>query len=209
MEPHQASDPLPSVRDWSGVVLAQFIPVSCRMTSIGELLEKIFVSAVREGHKKNSVSLAVLLTAYSLPITVLASCLIPTLGGTIIRRANNWGWAGHLAPLREKTLESPLDCKEIKPVNSKTNPEYSLEGLMLKLKLQYFGHLKQRATNSLEKALMLGNLRAEGEGGNRGWDGWMASLTQWTWVWANPRRWWRARKPGMLQSMGSQRVGMT
>ena len=73
-----------------------------------------------------------------------------------------------MAPLREKTLESPLDCKEIKPVNSKTNPEYSLEGLMLKLKLQYFGHLKQRATNSLEKALMLGNLRAEGEGGNRG-----------------------------------------
>ena len=51
----------------------------------------------------------------------------------------------------EKTLESPLDCKEIKPVNLKEiSPEYSLEGLMLKLKLQYFGHLKQR-TDSLEK----------------------------------------------------------
>ena len=56
----------------------------------------------------------------------------------------------------EKPLESPLDCKEIKPVNLKeTNPEYSLEGLMLKLKLQYFGHLMQRA-DSLEKTLMLG-----------------------------------------------------
>ena len=56
----------------------------------------------------------------------------------------------------KKTLESPLDCKEIKPVNLKEiNPEYSLEGLMLKLKLQYFGHLIQRA-NSLEKTLMLG-----------------------------------------------------
>ena len=58
----------------------------------------------------------------------------------------------------EKTLESPLDCKEIKPaILKKISPEYSLEGLMLKLKLQYFGHLIQRA-NSLEKTLMLGNI---------------------------------------------------
>ena len=57
-----------------------------------------------------------------------------------------------------KTLESPLDCREIKPVNPKEmNPEYSLEGLMLKLKLQYFGHVMQRA-NSLEKTLMLGKI---------------------------------------------------
>ena len=56
----------------------------------------------------------------------------------------------------EKTLESPLDYKEIKSVNLKEiNPEYSLEGLMLKLELQYFGHLMQRA-DSLEKTLMLG-----------------------------------------------------
>ena len=58
----------------------------------------------------------------------------------------------------EKTLESPLDCKEIKPVNPKEiSPEYSLEGLMLKLKLQYLGHLMQR-TDSLEKTLMLGKI---------------------------------------------------
>ena len=58
----------------------------------------------------------------------------------------------------EKTLESPLDCKEIKPVNPKEiSPEYSLEGLMLKLKLQYFGHLMQR-TDSLEKTLVLGKI---------------------------------------------------
>ena len=55
----------------------------------------------------------------------------------------------------ENTLESPLDCKEIQPVNQKISPEYSLEGLMLKLKLQYFGHVIRR-TNSLEKILMLG-----------------------------------------------------
>ena len=58
----------------------------------------------------------------------------------------------------EKTLESPLDCKEIQPVHPKEiSPEYSLEGLMLKLQLQYFGHLMQR-TDSLEKPLMLGRI---------------------------------------------------
>ena len=68
----------------------------------------------------------------------------------------------------EKTLESPLDCKEIKPINSKEiSPEYSLEGLVLKLKLQYFGHLMQ-ITDSLEKALMLGRLKAGGERDDRG-----------------------------------------
>ena len=67
------------------------------------------------------------------------------------------------------------------------NPKYSLEGLMLKLKFQYFGHLMQ-ITDSLEKTLMLGRLKAEVEGGDRGWDGWMASSTQWTWVRANFRR---------------------
>ena len=61
------------------------------------------------------------------------------------------------------------------------NPEYSLEGLMLKLKLQYFGYLMWR-TDSLENTLMLGK---RGEGDNRGWDGWMASLTQRTWIWVN------------------------
>ena len=63
----------------------------------------------------------------------------------------------------EKSLESPLDCKEVQPVDPKEmSPEYSLEGLMLKLKLQYFGHLMQR-TDSLEKTLMLGKI----EGGRR------------------------------------------
>ena len=61
----------------------------------------------------------------------------------------------------EKTLESPLDCKEIKPVIKKEiNPEYLLKGLMLKLKLQYFGHLMQRA-DSLEKTLILGKIEGK------------------------------------------------
>ena len=64
------------------------------------------------------------------------------------------------------------------PILKEISPEYSLEGLMLKLKLQCFGHLMQR-NDSLEKTLMLGKI-AGGDGGDRGWDGWMASLTQWT-----------------------------
>ena len=83
---------------------------------------------------------------------------------------------------------------------------YSLEGLMLKLKLQYFVHLMWR-TDSFEKTLMLVRLKVGGEGDNRGWDGWMASPTQWTWVWVDSWSWWWTERPGMLQSMGSQRVG--
>ena len=82
--------------------------------------------------------------------------------------------------------------------------EYSLEGLMLKLKLQYFGHLIQRVTH-LKRPWCWERLRAGGEGDNRGWDGWMASLTQWIWVSVNSGSWWWTRKPGMW-SMGSQGV---
>ena len=98
--------------------------------------------------------------------------------------------------------------KEIQPVhpNGDLSPEYSLEGLMLKLKLQYFGHLMRR-TYSFEKTLMLGKIKVGGEDDVRGWDDWMASLTQWIWVWVDSGSWWWTGRPGVLQSMGSQRAG--
>ena len=86
------------------------------------------------------------------------------------------------------------------------SPEYSSEGLILKAKLQYFVHLMQRA-DLLEQILMLGKIEGRRRRNNRGWDGWVASLTQWTWVWVNSGSWWRTGRPGVLQSMGSQRVG--
>ena len=86
------------------------------------------------------------------------------------------------------------------------SPEYSLEGLMLKLKLQYFSHL-MRSTDSFEKTLMLGKIEAGRVGDDRQWDGWMASLTGWTWVWVSSGSWWWTGKPVVLQSKGSQRVG--
>ena len=116
---------------------------------------------------------------------------------------NWWFWNVVL----EKTLERTLDCKEIQPVHPKGNQSCcSLEGLMLKLKLQYFGHLMRRV-DSLEKTLMLGGIGAGAEGDDRGWDGWMASPTRWTWVWVNSSSWWWTGRPGMLWFMGSQRVG--
>ena len=85
------------------------------------------------------------------------------------------------------------------------SPEYSLEGLMLKLKLQYFGHLMWK-TDSLKKTLMLGKTEGRRRD-DRGRDGWMASLTRWTRVWASSGSWWQTGKPGVLQSTRSQRVG--
>ena len=69
------------------------------------------------------------------------------------------------------------------------NPDYSLEGLILKLKLLYFGHLMQR-TDSLKRPWCWEKLRTVREGDDRGWDGWMASPTQWTWVWTSSGSWW-------------------
>ena len=83
-------------------------------------------------------------------------------------------------------------------------PEYSLEGLMLMLKLQHFGHLMRRT--HLKKPWCWEGLKAGGEEDDRGWDGWMASPTRWTWVWVSSGSWWWTGRPGVLQSKGSQRV---
>ena len=103
-----------------------------------------------------------------------------------------------------RLLRVPWTAKRlIQSILKEISPEYSLEGLMLKLKLQYFGHLMQR-TDSLETPWCWKKWTAEGEGDDTGWDGWMASLTQRTWVWTSFGSWWWTGKPGMLQSMGLQ-----
>ena len=86
------------------------------------------------------------------------------------------------------------------------SPEYSLEGLMLKLKLQHFGHLCEKLIH-WKRPWCWEGLGTGGEGNDRGWDGWMASPTRWTWVWVNSGSWWWRGRPGVLRSMGLQRVG--
>ena len=108
----------------------------------------------------------------------------------------------------EKTLESPLDCKKIQPVHPKGNQSWMFIGrLMLKLKLLNTSATWCEELTHLKRSWSWERLKPGGEGANRGWDCWMASLTQWAWVWVNSGSWWWTGRPGMLQSMGSQRVG--
>ena len=107
----------------------------------------------------------------------------------------------------EKTLESPLDCKEIQPVHSEGDQPWD-----------FFGRNDAKAETPVlwpphAKSWLIGKdpdargIGAGGEGDDRGWDGWMASLTRWMWIWVNSRSWWWTGRPGMLRFMGSQSVG--
>ena len=106
----------------------------------------------------------------------------------------------------EKTLESPLDCKEIQPVHFKGDQSWV-----------FFGRTDAKAETPILwphhaelthwRLWCWEGLGAGGKGDDRGWDGWMASRTRWTWVWVNSRSWWWTGRPGILQFMGSQRVG--
>ena len=109
-----------------------------------------------------------------------------------------WCWRRLLRVLWTARRSNQSILKEI-------SPEYLLVGLMLKIKLQYFGHLCKEPAH-WNRPHCWERLRAGREGGVRGWDGWMRSLTQWTWIWANSRRLWRTGKPGVLQSVELQRV---
>ena len=96
--------------------------------------------------------------------------------------------------------------RSIQSILKEISPGISLEGMRLKLNVQYFGHHMWRV-DSLKRLWCWEGLGAGGEGDDRGWDGWMVSLTRWTWVWVNSRCWWWTGRPGVLWFMGSQRVG--
>ena len=120
-----------------------------------------------------------------------------------IKKAEHWGIDAFELWCWRRLLRVPwIARRSNQSILKEISPVCSLEGLMLKLKLQYFGHLMGR-TDSLEKTLMLGNIEGERRSEDRGW---MASLTRWTWIWVSPGSWWWTGKPGVLQSMGLQRV---
>ena len=100
---------------------------------------------------------------------------------------------------------SPFSKRSNQSVLKEISPDYSLEGRKLKLKLPYFVHWCKELTH-WKRPWCWERLKTGGEGDDRRWNDWMTSLTQWTCVWVNSRSWWWTGRPGMLQSMGSQRV---
>ena len=141
-----------------------------------------------------------LVKAMNFPV-VMYRCEIWTIKKAERRRADAfelWCW--------RRLLRVPWTArKSNQSILKEISPECSLEGLMLKLKLQYFGHLMWRA-DSFEKTWCWERLGEGGKGDDRGWDGWMASPTQRTWLWVGSGSWWWTGRPGVLQFMGSQRV---
>ena len=112
-----------------------------------------------------------------------------------------WCWR---RPLRDHWTARRSNQSILKEISL----ECSFEGLMLKLKLQYFGHLMWKLTH-LKRPWCWERLKVRGEGDNRGWDDWMASLTQQTWVWIKYGSWWWTGRPDMLHSMGYKESDMT
>ena len=121
-----------------------------------------------------------------------------------IKKAEHWRTDAFELWCWRRLLRIPWTARSKQSILKEISPEYSLEGLRLRLKFQYFGQLIQRA-DSLESPWCWERLKAGGEGDNRGWDGGMASPTQWTWVWASSGK-QQTGRPDVLQSMESQRV---
>ena len=134
-------------------------------------------------------------------LVVMYGCLSWTVKKTERRRIDAfevWCWRRLLSVPWTARRSNQSILKEI-------SPGISLKGMMLKLKLQYFGHLMRRVTH-WKRHWHWEGLGAGGEGDDRGWDGWMASPTRWTWVWVNSGSWWWTGRPGVLRFMGSQRI---
>ena len=123
----------------------------------------------------------------------------------------SWAWKNWCfwTVVLEKTLESPLNCKDIQLIHPKGNQSWI-----------FIGRIDVRAETPILwppdgknwltwKDWCSEWLKAGGQGDDRGWGGWMASLTQWTWVWVSSRSWWWIGKPGVLQSMGLQGLDTT
>ena len=121
-----------------------------------------------------------------------------------IKKAEHWRIDAFKLQCGRRLLRVPWTARRSnQSILKEISPEYSLEGLMLKLKLQYLATGCGELTH-WKRPWCWERLRAEGEEDDRRWDGWMASLTQWTWVWVNSWSCWWTGRPGMLHSMGWQ-----
>ena len=119
----------------------------------------------------------------------------------------NWWF---LTVVLEKTLESPLDCKEIQPAHPKGNQSWVFIGRTdVETETPILWPPDVKSWLIWKKPWYWERLRAGGEGDDRGWDGCMASPTLWTWVWVDSGSWWGTGRPGVLQFMGHKESDMT
>ena len=125
-----------------------------------------------------------------------------------IKKAEHWRMDAFELWCWRRFLSFPWTARRSnQSILKEISPGCSLEGLMLKLKLQYFWPPDVKSWLIWKDPDAGKDLRARGEGDNRGWDSWMASLTQWTWVWVDSGSWWWTGRSGVLWFMGSQRAG--
>ena len=122
-----------------------------------------------------------------------------------IKKAGHWRIDGFELWCWRRLLRVPWTARRSNQSILKSSPEYSLGGLIMKLKTNILATWCKELTH-LKRPWCWERLKVGGEGDGRGWDGWMASLTQWTWIWASSGSWWSTGKPGVLQSIRSQRV---
>ena len=124
-----------------------------------------------------------------------------------VKKAEHWRIDAFELWCWRRFLRVPWTAKRSnQSILKEISPRCSLEVMMLKLKLQYFGHLMQKVIH-WKRLWCWEGLGAGGEGDDRGWDGWMTSPTRWTWVWVNYRSWWWTGRAGVLQFMRSEKVG--
>ena len=187
--------------------LTDFVFFSSKITADGDcsheikrhlLLERKAMTNLDSILKSRDITL---LTKVHLVKAMVFSVVMYGCENWTIKKAECWRIGAFELWCWRRLLRVPWTARRSnQSILKKISPEYSLEGLMLKLKLQYFGHQVERA-NSSEKTLKLGKIEGRRRRGDRGWDGWMASPTQCTQVYANSGKWWRIEKPGVLQSM--------
>ena len=143
-----------------------------------------------------------MVTALSSKLWLLQWSCMHVRDGTI-KKAERWRTDGFELWCWRRLLWVPWTARRSNQSILKISPGISLEGMMLKLRLQYFGHFMWRV-DSLEKLWCWEGLGAGREGDDREWDGWMASLTRWTWVWVNSGSWWWTGRPACWDSWGGK-----
>ena len=181
------TDFITSDSDYSHEIKRHFLFGRKAMTNVDSILKSRNITLLKKVPIVKAIVIPVVMYGYKSWTIKKAEC-------QRIDAFKLWCW---------RRLESPLDCKEIQPVNPKGNQSWIFIG-KTNAEAEAPMHVKNWLIWKYSDA---GKDWRQEEKGKTGWDGWMASPTRWTWIWASSRSWWWTGKPSMLQPMGSQNVG--